>query len=91
MERWWKINMERQEFLTEEERSPFIVLVNAGFGHRSYSCSVNSDNTMTIPDQLVRELDYHHGDDLDFNFDEDDGILYVAKKTRVWEAPQWLS
>ena len=74
----------------EEERPPLIVLVNAGFGHRSYPCRINSDSTMTIPDPLVRELDLHPGDDLDFNFDEEDGTLYVAKKERVWNAPDWL-
>jgi antitoxin component of MazEF toxin-antitoxin module len=45
---------------------------------------------MTIPDPLVRELDLHPGDDLNFDFDDEDGTLYIGKKTRVWEAPDWL-
>jgi hypothetical protein len=74
----------------EEEKPSLYVLVNAGFGHRSYACRINIDSTMTIPDPLVRELNLHFGDDLDFNFDDEDGTLYVAKKMRVWQAPDWL-
>jgi hypothetical protein len=70
---------------------PLVVWVNAGFGKRSYPCRINRDSTMTLPDPLVRELDMHPGDDLDMEFDEEDGTLYVAKKTPKWEAPDWLT
>lgn len=74
----------------EEEIQPLMVWVNAGYGHRSYPCRINNDCTMTIPDPLVRELDLHPGDDLDFDFNVSDGILYINKKTKIWEAPDWL-
>jgi len=74
----------------EEELPPLMVWVNAGYGHRSYPCRINNDSTMTIPDPLVRELDLHPGDDLNFEFDESDGTLYISKKIQAWEAPDWM-
>jgi hypothetical protein len=73
-----------------EELPPLLVLVNAGFGHRSYPCRINGDSTMTIPDPLVRELDLHPGDELHYDFNEEEGVLYVSKKERNWEDPEWL-
>lgn len=66
------------------------VWVNAGFGNRSYLCRINADSTMTIPDPLVRELDLSPGDDLDFDFNVEDGTLYIAKKIQEWNVPEWL-
>ena len=74
-----------------EELPPLMVLVNAGFGHRSYPCRINSDSTMTIPDPLVKELALHPGDELDYDFCEEDGTLYVSKKVKDWDAPEWLT
>jgi hypothetical protein len=74
----------------EDELSPLMVLVNAGFGHRSFPCRINSDSTMTLPDPLVRELGLHPGDDVDMEFSEEDGTLYLSKKEQKWEAPEWL-
>jgi hypothetical protein len=74
----------------ENDFSPLMVWVNAGFGKRSYACRINNDSTMTLPDLLVRELDMHPGDDLDMEFDEEDGTLYVKKKEQNWEIPEWL-
>lgn len=75
----------------EDELPPLVVWVNAGFGRRSYPCRINHDSKMTLPDPLVRELDMHLGDDLDMEFDEEDGTLYVKKKTQKWEVPDWLT
>lgn len=75
----------------ESELPPLMVWVNAGFGRRSYPCRINADSTMTIPDPLVRELDLHPSDDLDMDFSEEDGTLYVSKKERKWEPPDWLT
>lgn len=72
------------------ELPPLMVWVNAGFGNRSYECRINSDSTMTIPDPLVRELDLHPGDDLEYDFNIADGTLYIAKKEKAWETPDWL-
>jgi hypothetical protein len=74
----------------EEEELPLMVWVNAGFGHRSYPCRINSDSTMTLPDPLVRELGLRPGDDVDMEFNEEDGTLYLSKKEQKWEAPEWL-
>ena len=74
----------------EEELPPLMVWVNAGFGKRSYLCRINGDNTMIIPDPLVRELALHPGDDLDYEFDEEEGVLYIDKKEKGWEAPEWM-
>lgn len=73
-----------------EELPPLMVWVNAGFGRRSYLCRINSDSTMTIPDPLVKELNLHPGDDLDYDFDETEGVLYITKKEIPWEAPDWM-
>lgn len=74
-----------------EELPPLMVWVNAGFGSGSYPCRINSDSTMTIPDPLVRELGLQPGDDVDMEFDEEDGTLYLAKKERGSEPdPEWL-
>jgi hypothetical protein len=75
----------------EEEFPPVVVWVNAGFGRRSYPCRINNDSTMTIPDPLVREMDLHPGDDLDYQLNEEDGVLYISKKEQGWELPDWLT
>jgi hypothetical protein len=75
---------------TDDEFPALVVWVNAGFGNRSYQCRINRDSTMTIPDPLVRELDLHPGDDLDFDFDEAECILYISKKVKAWEPPEWM-
>jgi hypothetical protein len=75
---------------SEDELPSLVVWVNAGFGNRSYQCHIKSDSTMTIPDPLVRELDLHPGDDLDYEFDEEECVLYISKKVIPWEAPEWL-
>ena len=75
----------------EEDGLPsLMVFVNAGFGNRSYPCRINRDSTMTLPDPLVREMNLHPGDDVDMEFDDEEGILYVSKKEQTWEAPEWL-
>jgi hypothetical protein len=76
--------------IEEDETPALVVWVNAGFGNRSYQCYIKSDSTMTIPDPLVRELDLHPGDDLDYEFDEQECVLYISKKVIPWEAPEWL-
>jgi hypothetical protein len=73
-----------------EELPALVVWVNAGFGNRSYECYIKTDSTMTIPDPLVRELDLHPGDDLDYEYDADEHVLYISKKVIAWEEPEWL-
>jgi hypothetical protein len=74
----------------EDELPSLTVWVNAGFGNRSYQCFIKSDSTMTVPDPLVKELDLHPGDELDYEYDEQECVLYISKKVIPWEAPEWL-
>ena len=76
---------------SEEETTPsLMVWVNAGFGSRSYECYIKSDSTMVIPDPLVRELDLHPGDELEYDYDEEEKVLYISKKEIPWESPEWM-
>jgi len=74
----------------EDELPSLMVWVNAGFGSRSYECYIKSDSTMVIPDPLVRELDLHPGDELEYDYDDEDKILYISKKEIPWESPEWM-
>jgi len=73
-----------------DDDPPLAVLVNAGFGNRSYPCKINSDNTMPLPEGLVKELHLTADDNLGWTFNENDGTLYVRVIHRDWEAPEWL-
>jgi hypothetical protein len=69
---------------------PLSVWVNADYGRRSYSCVIQPNGMMTLPDGLVRELGIEIGDDLEWNLDEETGTLYVKVIRRPWQAPEWL-
>jgi hypothetical protein len=77
---------------TEDNDEPPIlgVWVNSGFGNRSYACVIQPNGMMTLPDGLVRELNIEVGDDLEWNLDEEEGVIYVRVIHRTWEAPDWL-
>ena len=74
----------------EDQTPSLMVWVNAGFGNRSYECYIKNDSTMVIPDPLVRELDLHPGDELEYDYDEEEKVLYISKKEIPWESPEWM-
>ncbi len=81
---------ELEEEQETEEHPPIPVWVNAGFGGRSYQCVIRSDSTMTLPEALVREMGMEPGDELDWSFDETEGVIYVKVIDKDWEVPEWL-
>ena len=92
---------EEPEFPSEaefpsEKGAPLYVLVNSGYGKRSYVCQItrasNGESEMTLPEAIVRELHYVQGDRLEFDFDEEEGILYLRSthNNNDWLIPDWL-
>jgi hypothetical protein len=82
-----------EENRLDEHGNPYPVIsiwVNAGYGRRSYSCLVQSNGMMTLPDGLVRELDIKIGDDVEWNLDEETGTLFVKLIRKPWGIPEWL-
>ena len=79
-----------EENMMDEESSVIGVWVNSGFGRRSYACAIKPNRMMTLTDGLVRELGIEVGDDLEWNLDEEEGVIYVKVIRRPWEAPEWL-
>jgi hypothetical protein len=84
---------DEEEFRLDEDGEPFPILgvwVNSGFGNRSYACAIQPNGMMTLPDGLVRELGIEVGDDLEWNIDEEEGVIYVKVIHRPWAPPDWL-
>lgn len=82
-----------EEPRVDEDGDPYDLLgvwVNSGYGNRSYACAIQPNGMMTLPDGLVRELNIEIGDDLEWNLDEEEGVIYVKVIRRPWEAPDWL-
>ena len=73
-----------------ENYSVLGVWVNSGYGRRSYACAIQPNGMMTLPDGLVKELGIEIGDDLEWNLDEEEGVIYVKVIRRPWEIPDWL-
>lgn len=79
-----------QQMADNKPLPPVSVWVNAGFGNRSYLCRINEDSMMTLPEALVKEMGMQVGDELEWNFDEAEGVIYLRVKEKQWEIPDWL-
>lgn len=85
--------VEQEPDRLDDNGEPIPVLgiwVNAGYGRGSYACSIQPNGMMTLPDGLVRELGIDVGDDLDWDLNEEEGVVYVKVVRRQWETPDWL-
>jgi hypothetical protein len=77
--------------VSDEELLPELyVFVNAGFGRRSYMAKINADSTMNLPEGLVRELNFHVGDELEWRLDEETATIFVSVIRNEWAIPEWL-
>jgi hypothetical protein len=84
-------NLNENDFPQMDEHVPSIsIWVNAGFGGPSYICAIKHDNTMTLPDGLVHELGMKQDDELEWNFEESTGTIYLKVIEKSWETPDWL-
>ena len=81
----------RQELLPEQAQSKrkFATLNRLLGSLKALKRETEALKLLSAP--LVRELDLHPGDDLDMDFVEEDGTLYVKKKEMKWEPPDWLT
>lgn len=77
----------------DEDGNPIPVLtvrINAGYGKSSYTCIIQPNGTMILPDGLTRELGMQYGDDLNWDLNEEEGVIYVSVVRRSWEAPDFM-
>ena len=56
---------------------------------RTYTCRILEDWRVTLPPEMVRELDLQVGDELEFVVD-DEGNVTVKVIYHDWEAPSWI-
>ena len=74
----------------DHEELPAVSVVLSAGNDRFFTSVIQTDGMMSLPEGLVRELGLDPGDDLEWNLNEEEGVIYLKAIHRDWEIPEWL-